>query len=298
MTTLKGRVENIKVKYIWVSNGGCDACEELDGEEFESADDIPDRPHPNCQCYVEVVELEDEEDDEGHGHGGNGGGENDEPCDCPEQAEALLEELEEIAGDAESLTGEVEVEIDDIEGIVSEAENTLAEINETLEVLKDEYGQHLPDCKNCIDDLYEETCVRKSKLEILIRDILNILPPLYTWIAGIVTFVSEVWQLWQEEDGSLDKYYHATANCTQAQIGEFGDKVAEKLSDFREFTRDYEYLSKSKKLDMEELEKSHAQHQEVNRLGRERGRTNPDCDCKTLNWDVRDYHKKEDWKHW
>jgi|GEM_PF-4066456 len=28
MTTLKGGIENIKVKYIWVSNGGCDACEE------------------------------------------------------------------------------------------------------------------------------------------------------------------------------------------------------------------------------------------------------------------------------
>lgn len=102
-TVLKGGIEKtVGVKYVWVSNGGCDACEDLDGEEFESAEDIPDRPHPNCQCYIDVVEIEDDDED-GEGHGGNGNGKKGEFCDCPEEIETSIEELKEIVGDGESL---------------------------------------------------------------------------------------------------------------------------------------------------------------------------------------------------
>lgn len=46
-------------KYVWHSENGehtCDVCSELDGQEFDYYDEVPERPHPNCKCYVEIVE--------------------------------------------------------------------------------------------------------------------------------------------------------------------------------------------------------------------------------------------------
>ena len=53
---LNGGVNN--VKYIWhvESDKACEACQSLDGTEYNYEDDIPDRPHPNCRCYIEIVE--------------------------------------------------------------------------------------------------------------------------------------------------------------------------------------------------------------------------------------------------
>ncbi|GBF23525.1 hypothetical protein tpqmel_0929, partial [Candidatus Gastranaerophilus sp. (ex Termes propinquus)] len=62
-TVLKGRVEKTEgAKYVWVSNGGCAACDALDGQEFEEGE-VPEAPHPNCQCTVEAVEGEGSEGD-------------------------------------------------------------------------------------------------------------------------------------------------------------------------------------------------------------------------------------------
>lgn len=47
------------VKYVWRSGGGensCAGCQELDGQVFDSLEDVPGQPHPNCQCCVEEVE--------------------------------------------------------------------------------------------------------------------------------------------------------------------------------------------------------------------------------------------------
>lgn len=46
-------------KYVWHSENGehtCDVCSELDGQEFDYYDEVPESPHPNCKCYVEIVE--------------------------------------------------------------------------------------------------------------------------------------------------------------------------------------------------------------------------------------------------
>lgn len=60
--TLKGHISN--TVYIWHSNiDACAACSELDDESFETIDEIPDRPHPNCRCWIEEVEIEEDEDD-------------------------------------------------------------------------------------------------------------------------------------------------------------------------------------------------------------------------------------------
>lgn len=46
-------------KYIWRAENSadtCDLCKALDGKVFDSYDEVPTRPHPNCQCRVEVLE--------------------------------------------------------------------------------------------------------------------------------------------------------------------------------------------------------------------------------------------------
>lgn len=86
---LKGYINNIK--YVWVASGdSCEACQDLDGTEYESMDDVPEKPHPNCNCYIEEIEMEDDED--GYVDGG------DEPCDCYETVSEWLVECEDACG--------------------------------------------------------------------------------------------------------------------------------------------------------------------------------------------------------
>ncbi len=105
---LKGGISNIK--YVWRTEGGaCKACQTLDGTEYNSAEDIPDRPHPNCKCYIEEVPDE-------------------ELCDCYE----LWDQLEELIGDAKSLETAVRTEISDIERIETKYSNFDSEYMQSL----------------------------------------------------------------------------------------------------------------------------------------------------------------------
>jgi len=84
-------------KYIWIAKGeSCSACESLDSQEFKIIDEIPDKPHPNCDCFLQEVEAE--------------------LCDCG----ALWDQIEEMIGDAEGLKDDSEAEKDDIKQIESE----------------------------------------------------------------------------------------------------------------------------------------------------------------------------------
>ena len=56
---LYGYAVKENVIYQWSSeSGACEVCKEMDGKLFESADEIPDRPHPNCKCHIEILEKE------------------------------------------------------------------------------------------------------------------------------------------------------------------------------------------------------------------------------------------------
>ena len=42
-------------KFVWNSNDdACDKCRTLNGKEFNTKDEIPQAPHPNCKCYIEI----------------------------------------------------------------------------------------------------------------------------------------------------------------------------------------------------------------------------------------------------
>lgn len=58
-TVLQGGISNIK--YIWHTEpNACKKCRELDGTEYNSKEDIPEKPHPNCKCYIEEIKDDDE----------------------------------------------------------------------------------------------------------------------------------------------------------------------------------------------------------------------------------------------
>lgn len=84
--------DKIIEKYIWIAVGeNCPACDALDRQEFKKIDEIPDKPHPNCDCFLQEVE-----------------GELCDYCiDC-------LDKMEEMIGDAESLQAEIEAEMNNL----------------------------------------------------------------------------------------------------------------------------------------------------------------------------------------
>ena len=115
-------------KYVWrTSVGACEACQELDGTEYDYEGDIPAPPHPNCMCWIDVIE-----NDENNSTNKSGGNNDEEPCDCCQVADMLEENI----GDAESLIDELEQEIINTEHIISEIENQ-TDINNICDPLFD-----------------------------------------------------------------------------------------------------------------------------------------------------------------
>ncbi|MBS4759325.1 MAG: hypothetical protein KHX03_01340 [Clostridium sp.] len=60
--TLYGHVTKENVEYEWKTEpGACEVCQEMNGKIYDSANDIPDRPHPNCKCHIEILEKDSDE---------------------------------------------------------------------------------------------------------------------------------------------------------------------------------------------------------------------------------------------
>lgn len=56
---LYGHVTKENVEYEWKTEpGACEVCQGLNGKIYDFANDIPDRPHPNCKCHIEILEKE------------------------------------------------------------------------------------------------------------------------------------------------------------------------------------------------------------------------------------------------
>lgn len=57
ISPIQGNISNIM--YIWHTEpNACPKCQELDGIEYYSMSDIPEKLHPNCKCYVEKVKVD------------------------------------------------------------------------------------------------------------------------------------------------------------------------------------------------------------------------------------------------
>ena len=104
--TLRGGISYYT--YIWRTEpGACEACQALDGTEYTSTDEIPDKVHPNCKCYIDVVNEQDNynnpQDDENN---------KNERCDCLDD---LWDDIDEIIGSGLSLQDEIQAAISDFE---------------------------------------------------------------------------------------------------------------------------------------------------------------------------------------
>lgn len=112
---LNGHISKSNVKYVWRSEFGehtCDECESMDGQEYESEEDIPPQPHPNCKCYIEIDwdEYPEDYDDNGESEP-QPKKKNEEPCDCWQ----LVEKYDELISKAEDLISEVKIRIEHLD---------------------------------------------------------------------------------------------------------------------------------------------------------------------------------------
>ncbi len=236
-TVLKGGVSYNK--YIWhASSNACDACQGLDGNEYEYDGNIPDHPHPNCQCYIEVVEND----------------ENEEPCDCIEQIQEWLDECEEACGDTESLIDETEESQNILEDYLDYISNYS---NPTIEELASELYQLIENSVTELIDAIEQTIATIQIFHSNLEDLKAVSHELGYYL-----------------DGSAE-YFHTKANCEATQLGKVGEQVATILGYIRElgdFPKEILFKGQSIKDAFE-----HSIHDlEINEQGRKLGRENPD----------------------
>lgn len=271
---LYGYAVKENVIYQWSSeSGACEVCKEMDGKLFESADEIPDRPHPNCKCHIEILEKESDEI-------------NKDPIEA--HREKLKErkrnelELAKLLGDTKSLEEEIEEYIKQ----VNKQEKEINKFEDVIDInkLESKDRQKLKEVKEQINSAKYKAVKTKGevfnlKIEIVeishTDNILNILDKLYyrfqilkrqteeyiandadKWLIDVLGFI---FSKWQNLPDAFELYKIASPNLdfsTQNYIEKNG-KLYEKISD----------------LNSEQLEKDiHS------RLKKETGKT----DCKVL----------------
>ena len=121
---LYGYISKENIEYEWKTEpGACEVCQRLDGTIYDSTNDIPDRPHPNCKCHIEILEKE-----------------SDEPVTDPIDAyrEKIKDrkrnelELAKLLGDAKSL----EQEIDEYIRRINEQDREVEKLESTIDTSK------------------------------------------------------------------------------------------------------------------------------------------------------------------
>lgn len=231
-------------KYIWHSENGehtCDYCAELDGQEFDFYDEVPERPYPNCKCYVEIVECDDE-------NTSSGPSEDEEPCDC-------WDKIDDLVAETDSWQEEIEPEISELSSIVEEDYNLLYEIKNLKRQV--EYSQsELSDIELCGDN-----CVAFiTGMAINITDDKN-LENMMENLSNLTNESRQVYQIFlehkhemEEARDGMNKYYHAKANCTSAELGYIQTLWAGLYSILKEL-KDYVYKVFKYHMDYKEVAK-------------------------------------------
>lgn len=204
-TVLHGGISN--AKYIWRSEHGehtCEKCLSMDGQEYEFYDEVPERPHPNCRCYVEVVEETETKPKSKK---------NEEPCDCWDKIDRLVEETDDWENEINIILGELDTIQDESIDLLS----TIKDFKYQVELEQANLSNIEPCAPNC---------GVLTGLAINITDDTELENSIYNLIQNN-TEAKQVYQIFlghkhemeTAKDG-LDKYYHAKANCTSAELGE------------------------------------------------------------------------------
>lgn len=152
---LNKKINKDNVQYEWKSeSGACEVCQGMDGTIYDSANDIPDRPHPNCKCHIEIIEKE-----------------TDEPVTDPledytkkrREKEQTLLEIKETYGKTSSLMEE----LDEYLNQVSEQERKFQEFEAIFDINKFEEKDRLEYLKAKEDIDFQKFRGEKVKGELL-----------------------------------------------------------------------------------------------------------------------------------
>ena len=259
--------------------------------------------HPNCKCYIEIVEFCGDGNGEGDGNREHStenklkkNKKDDEPCDALEQIEIMISEMEQTIDEVSSFSDDIDSDIQDLEKVLEKVENLISEYDSIIDYLEDEYGRHLPDCENYVDDEYNYICTLKDKLTNLLNDFFGFIFLEQTLFKTVNIFITNYIELLEHayvlKEAEMDKYYHSKANCEAVQsTGILGAKIAEALSNLKEYYDQFTYVHTHKVTKEEAIDDSE-RDQVANRLGRKRGRKYPNCDCSTLMHDLLPDYKK------
>ena len=103
------KVNKENLQYEWVAeNDACDVCKSLNGKIYNSAEDIPDRPHPNCKCHIEIIENFS----------------NDEIKDPIEKRRKKKEDRQRILLELKELNGNIKVNKDEVNELLKKVRET------------------------------------------------------------------------------------------------------------------------------------------------------------------------------
>lgn len=152
-----GKLKKEQIQYMWVSEAGaCEKCQALDGKIYNTADEIPDKPHPNCKCWIDLIENPDVITD---------------PIEQiraeKREEESVKLELLKLEGDIKCLEDECDILLDNLQSeeyymkqfdeyIINNIENT-DELNiekENLDIAKKELQNTKEEIQKVKDNLY------------------------------------------------------------------------------------------------------------------------------------------------
>ncbi len=155
-------------------------------------------------------------------------------------------------------TEELDPEIDDL---ISNAESLQDGIKSTIDEFKSSLVEdYIGPAKNSIENYIDE---------------------LYQIFGTIGAFIQNYFDMRFANTKGADKYFHANANCTGAQLGEKGEEVAKGISDLREKSDHFFDIYTKGKTEIESAKNS-AEDQKANKYGRNQGRQNPEDYCGDL----------------
>lgn len=246
---LKGGISNYR--YIWHSENSdktCNECASLDGKVYNFQDEVPEPLHPNCRCWVEVVEEKNRV---------NKKQDEDEPCDCWEAIQKILDEVSRM----HSRLGQI---IAHMEYLKTDIENELNKINLS-------FGK--------VFDLNPDYVFETIKILHFIIQVSIITTLVVKGINAFAVFNEYKNNMFAKLDGHKDKYWHTKANCDVSKEGYVDAMFAFLLSVAKEIV-DYYIKVVVNHLDAKTVAEDCMQDLYVDFQGIKEGITGGNCDQK------------------
>ena len=151
--TLYGNVNLNDYYFEWHSEpGACEKCQSMDGKTFDDANEIPDKPHPNCKCWIERKKY---------------------PSSDPiEQRRDKIQEQKDLELEFEKLKGDVAVLEDETELNIGMLETELETLEKFEYIINPEYLKPLDAEKiQEVKHHFEDEKINQQKVNRKVKDL-------------------------------------------------------------------------------------------------------------------------------